>query len=95
MSAVLGRFCLAHINDTHSHFDETALPLRLAMPSGTADIRLHCGGFPRLAGFIKHARQQAIAKQMPFLLLIVSSYNSGDWRLRKASHRRRLPQSLF
>jgi len=69
MSAVLGRFCLAHINDTHSHFDETALPLRLAMPSGTADIRLHCGGFPRLAGFIKHARQQAIAKQMPFLLL--------------------------
>jgi hypothetical protein len=34
MSALLGRFYLAHINDTHSHFDETALPLRLALPKG-------------------------------------------------------------
>ena len=69
MSALLGRFYLAHINDTHSHFDETALPLRLALPDGHTDIRLHCGGFPRLAGFIKHARQRAITEQMPFLLL--------------------------
>lgn len=69
MSALLGRFYLAHINDTHSHFDETALPLRLALPDGHSDIRLHCGGFPRLAAFIKRARQRAIAEQMPFLLL--------------------------
>lgn len=69
MSALLGRFYLAHINDTHSHFDETALPLRLALPDGHSDIRLHCGGFPRLAGFIKQARQRAITEQMPFLLL--------------------------
>ena len=42
MSALLGRFYLAHINDTHSHFDETALPLRLALLDGACDIRLHC-----------------------------------------------------
>jgi 5''-nucleotidase/2'',3''-cyclic phosphodiesterase and related esterases len=69
MSALLGRFYLAHINDTHSHFDETALPLRLALPEGHTDIRLHCGGFPRLAGFLKRARQRAIHEHMPFLLL--------------------------
>ncbi len=59
MSALLGRFYLAHINDTHSHFDETALPLRLALLDGACDIRLHCGGFPRLASFITQARQRA------------------------------------
>lgn len=69
MSALLGRFYLAHINDTHSHFDETALPLRLALLDGACDIRLHCGGFPRLASFIKQARQRAISEQMPLFLL--------------------------
>lgn len=68
MPETLGHFYLGHINDTHSHFDEISLPLRLSLPEGPVDIRLKCGGFPRLAAFYRVAREKATASE-PFILL--------------------------
>lgn len=69
MPSTFDYFYLAHINDTHSHFDETLLPLKLMTPEGMQEIRLACGGFSRLQTFIQQARQRAAQENREFLFL--------------------------
>ena len=69
MLSKVDTFFLAHINDTHSHFDETLLPLKLMTAEGVQQVRLACGGFSRLQTFIQQARQKARTENTEFLFL--------------------------
>lgn len=69
MTQKLASFYLAHMNDTHSHIDGAMVPLHLSVPEGSVDFRLQCGGFPRIATFVKQARYQASREHVPLFFL--------------------------
>ena len=50
---------LAHINDTHSHFDASLLHFHIQLDGEHYQIDAHCGGYARLASAIKQQRKQA------------------------------------
>lgn len=60
---------LAHINDTHSHFEPTPLPLRLPLSDKPMEITLPCGGYAMIASAISNLREQAQADNLPSLFL--------------------------
>ncbi|WP_299002800.1 bifunctional metallophosphatase/5'-nucleotidase [uncultured Shewanella sp.] len=60
---------LAHINDTHSHFDPTPIHFNLSHLDKTLSLHTHTGGYARLGYQIEKARQQAIENQQNFLFL--------------------------
>ncbi|WP_298722315.1 bifunctional metallophosphatase/5'-nucleotidase [uncultured Oceanisphaera sp.] len=56
---------LAHINDTHSHFDPTDARLKL----GNQAVYTRLGGYPRLLSQAKALRQQAELNDQPLLFV--------------------------
>ncbi|WP_298768667.1 5'-nucleotidase C-terminal domain-containing protein [uncultured Shewanella sp.] len=60
---------LAHINDTHSHFDPNEVKFHLIKENKTLTLHSRSGGYARLNHRIKLARQQAKLKQEAFLFL--------------------------
>ncbi len=60
---------LAHINDTHSHFDASLLHFHIQLDGKNYQIDAHCGGYARLASAIKQQRKQAQQQGCPSLLL--------------------------
>ncbi|OOF34746.1 bifunctional metallophosphatase/5'-nucleotidase [Salinivibrio costicola] len=58
---------IAHINDTHSHFEST--PVSLSLDSEDTRVYANCGGFARIASAVKHFRHQAEQNQHGFLFL--------------------------
>ncbi|WP_298768669.1 bifunctional metallophosphatase/5'-nucleotidase [uncultured Shewanella sp.] len=60
---------LAHINDTHSHFDPTPIHFNLLHQGKALTLHTHTGGYSRLGFQIEKARHQAIENQQNFLFL--------------------------
>jgi len=60
---------LAHINDTHSNFEPSPVQFSLENQQQIYTLKAHSGGYARLGYQIEQARQQATAKQSPFLFL--------------------------
>ena len=60
---------LAHINDTHSHFEPNRIQLEIPLNNQTYKIHTHSGGYARLSAQIKKARLQAFDSDQPFLFL--------------------------
>ncbi|MGO1246848.1 MAG: bifunctional metallophosphatase/5'-nucleotidase [Oceanisphaera sp.] len=56
---------VAHINDTHSHFDPSDVQLTL----NDTTLYTRVGGHPRLLSYAKQLQQQAAQAEQPFLLL--------------------------
>ncbi|WP_299497116.1 bifunctional metallophosphatase/5'-nucleotidase [uncultured Shewanella sp.] len=60
---------LAHINDTHSHFDPTRIQFNLTHKDKALTLHTHSGGYARFGFQIEKARRQAIENQHAFLFL--------------------------
>ncbi|MCL1125014.1 bifunctional metallophosphatase/5'-nucleotidase [Shewanella surugensis] len=60
---------LAHINDTHSHFDPNRIHFNFEHKDKALSLHTHSGGYSRLAFQIEKARQQALDDQQSFLFL--------------------------
>ncbi len=60
---------LAHINDTHSHFEPTPLALNLPLANGALDISVPCGGYAMMASTINRFRHTAKQQGVPSLFL--------------------------
>lgn len=60
---------IAHLNDTHSYFEPTHLPLTLQTDSGPLHPYVSVGGFARIATRVKQLKKQALQQEQPFLLL--------------------------
>lgn len=61
------RLLIAHINDTHSHFDPSPKPLTLN--AQTPSIPIQVGGFARLKSAIEYYKDYAQSHNMGFLAL--------------------------
>lgn len=61
---------LAHINDTHSHFEATPLTIKLPLTlSQERTITVECGGYPMIASALKQQRNTARQQGIPHLFL--------------------------
>ncbi|MEI6859179.1 MAG: bifunctional metallophosphatase/5'-nucleotidase [Shewanella sp.] len=60
---------LAHINDTHSHFDASRIKLSLSHSGKQFDVYSHTGGYARIGYQINQARIQAVQQKQEFLFL--------------------------
>ncbi|QFU23562.1 bifunctional metallophosphatase/5'-nucleotidase [Shewanella eurypsychrophilus] len=60
---------LAHINDTHSHFDASRVKLSLNAQAKQFDIYSHSGGYARIKYQISQAKEQASKDNQAFLFL--------------------------
>ncbi len=60
---------LAHINDTHSHFEASLLHFNIELDGQEYQIDAHCGGYARLASAVKQQRQIAQQHGCPSLFL--------------------------
>lgn len=60
---------LAHINDTHSHFDPTRVQFKLQHQGKTYDINSHSGGYARISYQVEQARAEAAQNGQSFLFL--------------------------
>ncbi|SDH00183.1 5'-nucleotidase [Vibrio xiamenensis] len=63
------KMTLAHINDTHSYFEPTSLPLTIQVENSTLTPYVSAGGFARIATRIKQLRKQAQDEQRGFVFL--------------------------
>ncbi|WP_108944028.1 bifunctional metallophosphatase/5'-nucleotidase [Shewanella halifaxensis] len=60
---------LAHINDTHSHFDANRVQFTLLQQQKELTLYTHTGGYARIAKQLKNAKAEALSKQQAFLFL--------------------------
>jgi len=60
---------LAHINDTHSHFDSSRVHFTVDTLGKLYDIYSHTGGYARIQYQLKQAREQAVLARQEFLFL--------------------------
>ncbi|KJY83903.1 5'-nucleotidase [Vibrio galatheae] len=60
---------LAHINDTHSYFEPTSLPLTIDVHGQSLTPYVSAGGFARIATRVNQLRDQARARKQGFLFL--------------------------
>ncbi|MCL1145333.1 bifunctional metallophosphatase/5'-nucleotidase [Shewanella sp. 10N.261.52.F9] len=60
---------LAHINDTHSHFDANRIQFTITAPQKELTLYSHTGGYARIAYQLKQARDLAKSAQQEFLFL--------------------------
>lgn len=60
---------LAHINDTHSHFDASRVKFTLETQSKNYDVYSHSGGYARIQHQLTQAKQQAENQKQAFLFL--------------------------
>ncbi|WP_417762139.1 bifunctional metallophosphatase/5'-nucleotidase [Shewanella sp.] len=63
------RLTLAHINDTHSHFDASLVRLKVQLGQHQFSLAAHTGGYCRIAAQVQQLRKQAQqqAREMLFL----------------------------
>ena len=60
---------LAHINDTHSHFDANRIQFTIYEQQKELTLYSHTGGYARIAQQLKHAKLAAKDNQQSFLFL--------------------------
>ncbi|QSX34833.1 bifunctional metallophosphatase/5'-nucleotidase [Shewanella avicenniae] len=63
------RLTLAHINDTHSHFDASLVRLKIQLNQTQFSLASHSGGYPRIAAQVQQLREQAAQQQQEMLFL--------------------------
>lgn len=63
------KITLAHINDTHSYFEPTSLPLNIELDGQSVNPFVSAGGFARIATRAKQLREQAEMASRGFLFL--------------------------
>ncbi|MGB2080091.1 MAG: metallophosphoesterase, partial [Vibrio sp.] len=68
-SNFVSRLRIAHINDTHSHFEPSALQLTLELDQKQLTPFVSVGGFARIATRVKALKQDAAQKGDNFLFL--------------------------
>lgn len=69
---------IAHVNDTHAHFDEAAVKLTLPDANQqSVPTYAYVGGYPRLATKVKQLRESAELNDENFLLLHAGDAFSG------------------
>ena len=69
---------IAHVNDTHSHFDEQLLKLRLPDASNqSVQTYAYVGGYPRMVSKVNSLRANALNENKPFILLHAGDAFSG------------------
>lgn len=60
---------LAHINDTHSHFEPTPIRFTLQSAQDLFTVNIRSGGYARIAYQVNHAKELAKINQQGFLFL--------------------------
>ncbi len=60
---------LAHINDTHSHFESSLLHFNVQVQQTRYRIDASCGGYAKIATAITQHRRLAASEQQPFIFL--------------------------
>lgn len=60
---------LAHINDTHSHFDSSRVHFSVDTQGKSYDIYSHSGGYARIQYQLTEAREEALSAGQEFLFL--------------------------
>jgi len=60
---------LAHINDTHSHFEPSLLHFEIAIDQLKYRLDAHCGGYANIASAVQGLRQRAAKLQQTALFL--------------------------
>lgn len=60
---------LAHINDTHSHFEPEKIHFTININNTNYQVHSRTGGYARIAAQLTKARHQASQKKQPFLFL--------------------------
>ncbi|RTR34455.1 bifunctional metallophosphatase/5'-nucleotidase [Shewanella atlantica] len=60
---------LAHINDTHSHFDSSRVHFSVDTQGKSYDIYSHSGGYARIQYQLTQAREEALSAGQEFLFL--------------------------
>jgi len=60
---------LAHINDTHSHFDSSRVHFSVDTQGKSYDIYSHTGGYSRIQYQLTQAREEALSAEQEFLFL--------------------------
>jgi 5'-nucleotidase len=68
-SSRVTRIRIAHINDTHSHFEPSPLPLQIHTESGIKNAFSSVGGFARIHSRVQHWRKLSQQQQREFMLL--------------------------
>ncbi|TCN81168.1 bifunctional metallophosphatase/5'-nucleotidase [Shewanella fodinae] len=63
------RLTLAHINDTHSHFDPSLVQFKVQLQHGQFTLACHSGGYSRIAAQVAKLRQKAQEQQREMLFL--------------------------
>ncbi|OAN11506.1 bifunctional metallophosphatase/5'-nucleotidase [Photobacterium jeanii] len=66
------KITIAHINDTHSHFEPSAIQLHLPMPTElgeTLPVYASCGGFSRVSSAVKDVKKQAYVNGRDFMFV--------------------------
>ncbi|MCL1073419.1 bifunctional metallophosphatase/5'-nucleotidase [Shewanella dokdonensis] len=63
------RLTLAHLNDTHSHFDPSLVQFKVTLQHGQFTLASHSGGYGRIAAQVAKLRQQAQQQQREMLFL--------------------------
>lgn len=61
-------FVIAHINDTHSHFDPGVIKLCVPIHGNKQEFYVRAGGYPRLAKFLE-CKRESTHKEQELLLL--------------------------
>ena len=65
------KLTIAHINDTHSHFEPSTIALQI--PLGTSEspmsVYASCGGFARVSSAVREVKKQALLQQRDFLFV--------------------------
>ncbi|MDO6574977.1 hypothetical protein, partial [Staphylococcus pasteuri_A] len=60
---------LAHINDTHSHFESSLVHFHINLHGQRYQIDAQCGGYARIASAVAEQRKIAKQQQVPSILL--------------------------
>ncbi|GAL02899.1 5'-nucleotidase [Photobacterium aphoticum] len=65
------KITIAHINDTHSHFEPSSISLQLPNEVLNADMSVFasCGGFSRVSSAVKDVKRQAHLKDREFMFV--------------------------
>nr|WP_241461065.1 bifunctional metallophosphatase/5'-nucleotidase [Shewanella mangrovi] len=63
------RLTLAHINDTHSHFDASLVRLKVQLGQRQFSLASHSGGYPRIAAQVQRLRAEAELNNQEMLFL--------------------------
>ncbi len=63
------KLTLAHINDTHSHFEPSRIHFKIQHNTNQVDLYSHSGGYARIKYQVDKARQQALLSEQEFLFL--------------------------